>query len=194
MPKKVDHLKRKRQIAEATWRVILEKGIEHASVRNIAKEANLSLGALRYYFSSQDQLLAYAMDLVKERATERIQQIVSQDIPLKVKVIQALMEMVPTSKETRAEMEIWFSFLIHIRHKKEQRKIDTDGVYAGIQILMHTLQENNMLKDGIDLDLEAEALYSLVDGLAIHALFDPTRIPQEKVKSILSSYMERLYK
>lgn len=45
MPKQIDHEKRRKQIAEATWRVILERGMEGASARNIAKEAGLSLEA-----------------------------------------------------------------------------------------------------------------------------------------------------
>ncbi len=39
--------------------------MEGATV-NIAQEAGLSLGALRHYFTTQDELLGYAMILVKE--------------------------------------------------------------------------------------------------------------------------------
>ncbi len=67
MPKIIDHEKRRKQIAEATWRTILERGMEGATVRNIAQEAGLSLGALRHYFTTQDELLGYAMTLVKEK-------------------------------------------------------------------------------------------------------------------------------
>ncbi|QDP41064.1 TetR/AcrR family transcriptional regulator [Radiobacillus deserti] len=194
MPKKVDHKKRKQKIAEATWRVIVEKGIEHASVRNIAEEANLSLGALRHYFSSQDQLLAYTMELVKERATNRIERIAAQNIPLKEKVIAMLLEMVPTNEQTRVEMEVWFSYIVHIRHKKDKKSLEADGVYEGVQLLMNTLQHENLLKAEVDVEKEAEALYGLVDGLAIHALFEPAKLPKEKLKTIFTIYMERLYK
>lgn len=71
MPKQIDHEKRRKEIAEATWRVILERGMEGASARNIAKEAGLSLGALRHYFSTQDELLVFAMKLVQEKVMAR---------------------------------------------------------------------------------------------------------------------------
>ena len=63
MPKQVDHEKRRRQIAEATWRLISTEGIEQATVRKIAQEAGLSLGALRHYFATQDELLRFSMEL-----------------------------------------------------------------------------------------------------------------------------------
>ncbi|MBY6274089.1 MAG: TetR family transcriptional regulator, partial [Bacillaceae bacterium] len=60
MPKIVDHEQRKERIAEACWRVILKRGMKGATVRNIAKEAGLSPGSLRHYFSSQGDLYLYA--------------------------------------------------------------------------------------------------------------------------------------
>lgn len=59
-------------IAEATWKIISEKGIHHATSRTIAKEAGLSQGALRHYFSKQESLLAFAIELVKEKVLTRI--------------------------------------------------------------------------------------------------------------------------
>ncbi|RKJ72007.1 TetR family transcriptional regulator, partial [Butyricicoccus sp. 1XD8-22] len=46
--------------------------LEGASVRSIAKEANLSLGAVRHYFNTQEELLEFAMQLVEEQVRERI--------------------------------------------------------------------------------------------------------------------------
>lgn len=72
MPKIVDHDKRKIEIAEATWKVIVEEGIEQATVRKIAQATGLSVGALRHYFASQSDLLRFSMELVSERVIERI--------------------------------------------------------------------------------------------------------------------------
>lgn len=84
--------------------------MEGATVRNIAKEAGLSLGALRHYFSTQDDLLIYAMELVKERARARIDAIAMQELPPKEKVVRILLQLLPTTDETMAEMKVWFAF------------------------------------------------------------------------------------
>ncbi len=71
MPKIVNHEHRRKLIGEAVWRFILKDGMNGATVRNIAKEAGLTLGSLRHYFNFQEELLVFSMEFVKKRVTER---------------------------------------------------------------------------------------------------------------------------
>jgi AcrR family transcriptional regulator len=194
MPKLVDHKKRKEQIAEATWRVILKKGMEGATVRNIANEAGLSLGSLRHYFSTQDELLVFAMKLVEERATDRINAIVTQDLPIKEKVLKILLELVPTTNETMAEMEVWFAFTFHTRHRNDISNTPGDKMYAGIKSTVHYLHETGFLKGNLDPDIEAEKLYALIDGLALHAMLEPERITPKQIDTVLKSHLDFICK
>ncbi|WP_114496550.1 TetR/AcrR family transcriptional regulator [Fontibacillus phaseoli] len=189
MPKQVDHEQRKQNIAEATWRVIVNQGMEEATVRNIAKEANLSLGALRHDFPSQESLLAYAMNLVKERAGLRIAAIAAQDLPPKDKVLGMLLEIVPTDEQTRAEMEVWFVFTAYHNHKRDNFDAHHDGISGLIRHILEQLNRLGLLKQEVQMDLEADKLYALVDGLAMHALFDPQRLDKERVTRVLESYL-----
>lgn len=68
VPKVIDIEARREELAQALWRVIQREGLEQASVRNVAHEPEMSVGALRHYFGSQEELLAFAMRLVIERA------------------------------------------------------------------------------------------------------------------------------
>lgn len=192
MPKIIDHEKRKTQIAEATWRVILERGMEGATVRNIAKEAGLSSGALRHYFSSQDELLMYAMNLVKENATERIEKIAQQHLPPKEMILKILMEIIPTNKETLAEMEVWFAFIAYFMHDKSVFETDHDGILEGIHKLIELLDQVQLLKRGLNKEMEVEKLYALVDGLALHAMLEPRRMDKQKIERVLSSHIQTI--
>jgi len=192
MPKIVDHENRKRLIAEATWRVILEQGMKGASVRNIAKEANLSLGALRHYFSTQEELLIYAMELVKERATKRIQNIALKNLPPKEMVVSMLMEIIPTNETTKAEMEVWLEFIFYFRTKGRTLESFNDGIYEGMKKMLGMLQMKGFLKPGVDVEIETERLYALVDGLAIHAIIDPKRNHPEKIKSVIEQHLDEI--
>ncbi|WP_041072093.1 TetR/AcrR family transcriptional regulator [Bacillus sp. OxB-1] len=194
MPKIVDHEKRREQIAEAMWRVILDKGMEGATVRNIAEEAGLSLGALRHYFSNQDDLLVYAMTLVQERATARIGSVVTRDLPPKEMVLAVLLEIVPVNVETRAEMEVWFAFMAHVRHRKDTLAIPEDMILEGVQKLVGHLAASGVLKDGLDFELEVERLYSLIDGIAIHAFFEPERLASEQVIATIRYHIDSICK
>jgi len=192
MPKIVDHDLRKRQIAEASWRVILEQGMEGATVRNIAKEAGLSLGALRHYFSTQDELLEFAMNLVIKRVTERINKIALNELPPKEKILQILLEIIPTDSEKMAEMEVWFAFVAYARHKKDAFDAKHDGIYDGLRNLIHYLDQAKLLKKNLNTELEVERLYSLVDGTAMHALLDPTRLDKDRIHKLLVYHLNSI--
>ncbi|MBE1553172.1 TetR/AcrR family transcriptional regulator [Sporosarcina limicola] len=181
MPKIVDHEERKKRIAEAMWRVILDKGMEGATVRNIAEEAGLSLGALRHYFQNQNDLLVYAMTLVLERANSRIESVMKRDIPPKEKVIAVLLEIVPVNAETLAEMGVWFAFTAYVKHRKDIPNVPEDGIFEGTQKFIGYLHATGLLKEGLDLELEIERLYAFIDGIAMHALLDPQRLDSERV-------------
>ncbi|RRJ64277.1 TetR family transcriptional regulator [Paenibacillus oralis] len=192
MPKQVDHDQRKQTIAEATWRVILQQGMEGASVRNIAKEAGLSAGALRHDFSSQEELLRYAMNLVKEKAAARIKAILTLELPPKEKVLRTLLEIVPTREETRAEMEVWMAFTTYFRHKQTGFDAQHDGIYQLMQYLIAYLEQQGLLETGADQELEAERLYALIDGIALHALLDSQRLGAGKISRILEYHLNSM--
>jgi len=52
--------------------VIRRDGLEHASVRNVAREAGLSSGSLRHMFRTQAELLVFAMNQVVDRIESRL--------------------------------------------------------------------------------------------------------------------------
>lgn len=192
MPKIVDHEQRKKQIAEATWKVILEQGMEGATVRNIAKEAGLSLGALRYYFSSQNDLFVYAMALVKENATARINEIVQETLPPYEKVIKILLQIVPVNQETKAEMDVWFAYVFYTRHKERVFNREENELFIGMTKIIEYLDQHQLLRPDLDKEMEAERLYSLIDGLALHALLEPERVDRERVKKLIKYHLQMI--
>jgi len=192
MPKIVDHDKRRKQIAEATWRVILNLGMEGATVRNIAKEAGLSLGALRHYFSTQDELLVYAMELVKEQATLRINEITRKDLPPKEMILHILLQLVPIDEETMAEMEVWFAFIAHARHKEDVFNVKDDGVFTGIKKIVDSMQQFGLLRKELDVVVETERLYAIIDGIALHALIEPKRVNKERIVRVLEHHLDSI--
>ncbi|TFD30728.1 TetR/AcrR family transcriptional regulator [Cryobacterium cryoconiti] len=72
MPKVVDHDQRRVELVEATWRIIARHGIEGATMRDIAAEAGFANGALKPYFPSKDDLLAFAFSHVFSQTGRRM--------------------------------------------------------------------------------------------------------------------------
>jgi DNA-binding transcriptional regulator YbjK len=72
VPKVVDPVARRQEVAEAVLRVVRRDGLEQASVRNVAREAGLSMGSLRHYFASQSELMVFAFRTVVDRIESRL--------------------------------------------------------------------------------------------------------------------------
>lgn len=192
MTKIVDHDQRRLIIAEAALRVIRQVGMKGATVRNIARESGLSLGALRHYFSTQDELLDFSMRLVKERATARINDLVSLDMPLVQKVLWILLELLPTDDDKLAEMEVWFAFTAHYRNSGTAFDVQHDGILDLVGRLLRSLKESGVLRPELDCAMETERLYAFIDGIALHAFLDTKRVDYERIVDLVTYHMKSI--
>ena len=105
MPTRVDHEQRRRQIAEALLRIAATRGLQAASMREVAAEAGVSLRLVQYYFSTKEQLLLGSLPYLGERLTARVQArlagLGSPPSPRQV-VEGVLLAVLPTDEESRA--------------------------------------------------------------------------------------------
>lgn len=193
MPKIVDHEERRKQIAKATWRVILRWGMKGATVRKIAQEAGVSLGALRHYFTTQDELLLFAMKLVKERAAQRIREVQMRDLCPKEMVIQILLEILPVDDQRMAEMEVWFAFVFHQKYRESESEELQVGFFPQIRSILSKLQQQDLLQKGLDLETEAEKLYAIIDGIAVHAMLESQRLLPERIEQVLRHHLDSVF-
>ncbi|WP_062197203.1 TetR/AcrR family transcriptional regulator [Massilibacterium senegalense] len=191
MPKIVNHEERKENIAKATWRVIGKEGIEGATVRAIAKEANVSLGVVRYYFCTQDELLDYAMRLVDQKVKQRIEEKMPLSLPLKKLAIEILLELIPTDSEKLLEMRVWHEFI----SRKLQKKLALDdGIQEVVYKILNHLYQEGLLKDSIHLEMEGMKLYALIDGLALHVMMKKIPLDLETLRTILEHHFHTIWK
>ena len=188
MPKLVDHDARRAEIADAVWRVVRREGIEGASVRRVAAEAGCSTGSLRHYFATQSELVAFAMELVVQRVTERVAALRPPGPPLR-RAIAYLEETIPLDDERRAEMQVWLAFTARalvdpaLAELRDRAHADLRGLCAGVVRALGVTR---------DVPAEAERLHALVDGLAMHAVVDPRTTTPRRVRALLRRHLEAL--
>src|SRR5258707_15599900 len=72
MPKEVDHPGRRRELADAAGRVIARNGLAGTTLADVAEESGWSIGSIRYYFPTKDELVASALWRGGERVDDRI--------------------------------------------------------------------------------------------------------------------------
>ncbi|WP_145415409.1 TetR/AcrR family transcriptional regulator [Paenibacillus xylanexedens] len=194
MPKIVDHDKQRVLVAEAAWRIIRKNGMEQASVRNIAEEAGISVGSMRHYFSTQSELLLFAMNLVSERVTARIQNM-SFDGPPMEHMKQLLLELMPNTDEKMAEMEVWYAFTAKSKTDPVLKKLANtvyDDIRRAAEIVITSLVKLGLFRSDLNQELEIERLYALVDGLAIHAVLRPDQVNGKLMDEALSLHLASL--
>lgn len=172
MPKVVNPDERRRELAEAVWRVIRRGGLAEASVRTVAREADLSTGSLRHYFASQSELLVFAMRLVMERIEARVAAVDRPDDPREA-ATAVLTELLPLDRERQVE-RAGSPSPAQAPVQPELRGLRAE-TYTALWETCERWMRRLLPADAAaeNLDLEAHRLFGLLDGLAVHAGREP---------------------
>jgi AcrR family transcriptional regulator len=194
MPRLVDHEQRRAQLAEAVWTVIRRDGLPRASVRNVAREAGLSMGSLRHFFATQSELLCFAMQLVGDRAQARIRAMEPAADPRR-RAEQLLHQLVPLDDERRAEAEVWLAFTGHAQVDPQQRAIYQqihDQLNGACSWAIRLLEDAGLTTRGLDVQLEASRLHALLDGLALHGVMRPSVVSPSQITAVIDRHLDSL--
>ena len=187
----MDRERRQRELAEPVWRVIQREGVENASVRSVASEAGLSTGSLRHYFASQSELLQFAMQLVIDRLEARVAGIVVPADPLAA-ARTVLAELLPLDAAREAENQVWMAFTARAMVDEDLRGVRDDAYDR----LRHASRRwVGRLLPGATAErqaLEAERLFALIDGLAVHAAIRPGETSRDQLVAVLDLHLEQL--
>ncbi|RJX37090.1 TetR family transcriptional regulator [Paenibacillus pinisoli] len=195
MPKIVDHEQKRKLIAESAWQIIEEKGLEHASIRAVAAKAGLSPGALRHYFSTQDELLLFIVDYYLTRGAARAAEgLVISHIPIKA-AREILLQLLPLDTEKRTAAGVWCIFAIRsLRSLALQAKKDelTDGLHYLTKAALEILAQAQLLPSAADIQLETLRLAAVIEGLTILAMLRPELYTPETVEQIVTLHLHEL--
>ncbi|UOG07027.1 TetR family transcriptional regulator [Bacillus altitudinis] len=177
-------------------RVIKQEGLESASVRKIAVEAGISAGSMRHYFSTQQELFLFSMNLIQERVKERIAK-----LPLngstEENVFTLLEQVLPLDEERIFEMEVWQAFTVKALTEPDLQPLNAkmyDELFQTVQFCLMKLNEDELLLDHIDLLLETERLYAVINGLALNGIVQPHRLPPQLMRSVLQMHLQSITK
>lgn len=194
MPKRVDHEVRRKELVQAAWRVIAARGIDDVTVREIARESGYSSGVLAHYFDGKDDLLAHALAISHEEIYRRYAAIL--EIPDKAEALRAvLMDNLPLDEqrelETRIEMSFWARSLRNetlsdIQHGESEYLQELLSSLIGVCI------EEGTLPEDLPTDTVVTLLAALIDGLSLHSLLYPERLPPARQTAVMDLLLQLL--
>jgi AcrR family transcriptional regulator len=194
MPKLVDHDARRRELADATWRVVHRAGVERATVREVAAEAGYSPGSLRYYFPAQAELIGFAMEVVADRVRERIDRLEPKGDTMAV-VVRLLEQILPLDEERRIEGEVWLAFSARAQSDpvlRARREAMYDALRDFARQCVDGLAEARLVRPDLSREVEAFRLHALVDGLAMHGIVSPETMTPRRQRQVLRAHLASL--
>ncbi|MFI9200261.1 TetR/AcrR family transcriptional regulator [Streptomyces sp. NPDC053048] len=197
MPKRVDHDERRRRIAEALWRIATTRGLDGASLRDVAAEAGISLGQLQHYFRSRGDMIIFALDHINELAGRRIRERIGAlgDVPSPRAILrESVAEMLPMDDKSRSGNLVQIAYFMQAVHDERLRGHAKEGVplLRGMfaDQIRRAMDRGEVAADR-DPETEAMLLICLVDGLTSFTLLD-VQTP-EQAMALAEAHLDRLF-
>ena len=178
----------------AAWRVIAAKGIDEVTIRDIARESGYSSGVLAHYFKNKDDLLAHALQLSHTRIRKRYdaerEQAEAADA-LKAILLDNLPLDEQREMETRIEMSFWARALRNEELHEIQQK-ESETLRALLRELVDQAQKDKAIGKKHDREEILEVLGAMIDGISLHVLLYPDRLPPKKQAAVMEFALQLL--
>ncbi|HCN21132.1 MAG TPA: TetR family transcriptional regulator [Arthrobacter bacterium] len=191
MPKIVDHDKRRLELIEATWRIIATRGIEGATMREIAMEAGFANGALKPYFPTKDDLLTLAFAHVFNQTNARM-----DNSTASLQGLSALRsychEILPLDAERLNEARIAIAFWQRALTDPAKAALHDSSMEQWREALFARLREARdlgELKEGMNDDDIVGGIMTFALGAQVTATLTPEHHSAQQLQSQLETYI-----
>ncbi|MFG2561573.1 TetR/AcrR family transcriptional regulator [Streptomyces sp. NPDC048496] len=196
MPKQVDHVDRRRRIAEAVCRLADERGLEGVTLRDVAACAQVSMGAVQRCFRTKEEMLVFALGYIGERISERVQArlVRSPAQSAGTALAHAVTEISLLQEEHRAEARVWLAFVAQAAVSEALART-LKANYAALQEaftrLVSEAGEGADCAVPLDPRREARTLLALADGLTAHVLIG--HLTPREAQDVLHAHLGGLW-
>ncbi|MQY22091.1 TetR/AcrR family transcriptional regulator [Nocardia macrotermitis] len=176
MPRQVNHDERRRQIAEAVWRLAMRGGLEQVTLRQVAAEAGVSARLLQYYFGTRDQVLLGALEILNAEAERQARERMAclGDAPsLRAIVRGVLLEMLPLDEQRRDRHVVYAAYFVRFLTEPTLAAVAraaTPELANLVSDLIIRAQESGEVPAGIDAAAEGAFLTAGAEGLQTRVL------------------------
>ncbi|WP_086706853.1 TetR/AcrR family transcriptional regulator [Streptomyces antimycoticus] len=194
MPKVVDHEGRRARIADATWRLIAEKGIEGTTMRAIAEAIGMANGSLKHYFPDKNSIIRMAFSHVFDATSRRVQE--RLDDRTGIAALRVFCEeIMPVADLTDLEARVVLPFWQRALADADLRRLYTGSMalWRGqiIEFLRQGRGEGTVRTSTPD-DVVAEQLLAMLNGLQLLALLDAASGSAEVQRGTVEAFLASL--
>jgi len=184
MPKIVDHKKYKKELLEKCFYLFSQKGYSNVSMRDIAKELNVSTGTLYYYFETKEKILEQLLIFVSQQNVDDYINQVKQIKHIEDKINAMIQFLINNKKYYQNIMLLAFDYFRNNKQTsiklKSSEQLFTQFTELYVKRFSDTLQ---LPKE------TCQTLFTFILGAISHSLLTPNEMDFEKevqnIKNIL---------
>lgn len=184
---------RRKELIEATARILARDGATGASVRSIAVEAGVSPGLVNHYFPGVDALIAATYSAVGEQVSHALTEAVAAAGPdPRARLTAYVTASFAVPIADRALLSTWIAFWSLTTKPDIARR--HDAIYAEYRAHLEALLADCGIP-GADLRLTGIAIAALVDGLWLELCLSPGSFTADEARGLaerqLAAYFDR---
>ena len=183
-----DHEGRRAELLSAAMGVIADEGVAAASLRKVAERAGCTTGAVSYYFSSKEAMMAAVIESRFDEFDKLLE--IGDDAASIRRMFERWLEI--TNPEDDGVWVAGFQLLAYARHAPtlaavyQRRFARYRNVLAGI---LGSGQRQGWARQDIPADLLADQLCAMGDGWMMLFPIEPDRFGPERVEALLDATM-----
>jgi AcrR family transcriptional regulator len=194
MSKLASQQDRRIEVSDAAWRVILREGLDRTSMRAIAQELGATTGVVTHYFRDKDELMLFALDRLITKTITNMKASIEGYEGLE-RLERMLLTPLPLQPGDEAEWKIWIAFL-GCAIGREALMVEHRRRYADLHNLvlkeLQVLQAAQWIRADLDLNLEANALVALIDGIGTSFVIDSAQLSPDEQRYLVRRYVDGL--
>jgi AcrR family transcriptional regulator len=166
-------------------RVAAERGLEAVSLRHVAAEAGVSAGMVQHYFATKDEMMAFAMAVVRDRSQIRITEAIARlgaAPPPRLFIRTFIAALLPLDEQSGDDARVALAFLAYA------------AVRPAAGIPDDTTELLSFIADRLpvpDAGTAAGGLLALMEGLGLYLITG--QYSAERALAVLDAHLDRLF-
>lgn len=188
-----DREARRKDVSEAVWQVLADKGFGGLTLRAVATAMGVSTGMLMHYFPTKRALITHALDLLEKDTAERPRR--ARPAPGLATVRVMLLDILPLTPGDTARNRIWVSSW-DLSLADDGLRAQQAGRYTRLRATLRphleTARDLGELPADADPGQLAATAVAFTHGLVVQALFDPAHFSEDVQTRLLDDFLASL--
>lgn len=189
MPKRVDAEAERARIAHAAVLVISDAGLDQTRLRDVAKAAGVTTGAVTHYFDNKEAVLEAALEEVVARTLKRMQAAEALGAAKDLGgFADRVCSFLPLGEPGLSEWRVWLAYWGRAVHDERLRRVHAgyyqhfiEGLVPGLRALPRTDKRPSTAAARRC----ADSMVAALDGVGVRATLEPEQWPARRQKQML---------